>query len=183
MLAKSETSSSKQSKKPAGHRPAGFFASLAFIARSSGSAWSKRGASVALARGSFFTAHVAEKTDWILFALSGKLCEAGSRCRGRRPRRPARSGRNQLPDFGAFAAHLVHCRGDLWSPAQTAPIFAHPSATPTGPVVGAIHESPAFFCRTETESAGEGLAPPGVPLSLSINFEANPHPNPPLFFI
>ena len=40
--------------------------------------------------------------------------------RGRRPRRPARSGINQLPDFGAFAAHPVHCRGDLRSPADDA---------------------------------------------------------------
>ena len=40
--------------------------------------------------------------------------------RGRRPRRPAQSWVNQLPDYGAFAAHPVHCRGDLRPPADDA---------------------------------------------------------------
>ncbi|MBQ6402311.1 MAG: hypothetical protein IJI27_00240, partial [Oscillospiraceae bacterium] len=38
--------------------------------------WSKRGAGVVPARGSFSAAHVAGKTELNSFALSGKLCEA-----------------------------------------------------------------------------------------------------------
>ena len=71
-------------------------------------AWSARGACVAHARRSFSDAHVAEKTDFIRFALTGKLCET---------------------------------------------------------LVGAIHESPVFFFRTQTELVGEGLAPPASALA------------------